>query len=376
MITRQRDLDDLCGHLAVEEVVGVDTEYVSDRRFFPDLCLIQVAGDSVCAAIDPMAGLDLTPLRPVLDGSGPVVVMHGVQNDAPLLARAVGCRFGKVFDTMIAAGFLGTGQLSLASLVQRFLGVELAKAATLTDWARRPLPDAAVRYAIEDVAHLPALWRALVGRLLEKGRELWVDEEVHLVLRRSLSPPDPATAWRRLENNRRLKGAALAVAVEVAAWRLRTAMAVNRPVKRVMGDLAVLAVAESKPTTVEALKEARGVDRGLVREFGEDIVAAVRSALSSDPASWPRPPSPPPPDLATIHDALGLAARMVAREVGIAPSLAYTRDDLIGLAEDPPRGRLTEGWRADVVAPPLLELLAGKAALTVEDRGLRLARRP
>jgi ribonuclease D len=141
-----------------------------------------------------------------------------------------------------------------------------------------------------------------------------------------------------------------------------------------MGDLAVLSIAESKPKTVEQLRETRGVDRGVVRDHGDDIVKAVTAALDSEPSTWPRHPTPPSPELAAVQDALGLAARMVAHDADVATWLAYERDDLAALCDQPPRGRITEGWRAGVLAPPLLELLNGRAALTVSGRRLRLKR--
>jgi len=267
---------------------------------------------------------------------------------------------------------IGAAELSLAAVAQRFAGVTLPKGATLTDWSRRPLPDSALEYALDDVRHLPELWRVLTGLLQERGREAWVEDEAGRVLERSLEPPDPATAWRRLDNARRLRGLSLAVAVETAAWRLGKAMELNRPVKRVMGDLAIMAIAESRPTTLETLSTQRGVDRGIVRDFGDEIVAAVGRALALSPSEWPRRPAPPPPELAAVHDALGLAARLTSHEAEIASWLAYERDDLAALAEDPPRGRMTEGWRAEVLAPPLLRLLRGETVLTVSGRRLRL----
>lgn len=374
MITRQDELDALCARLADQPVIGVDTEYLTDRRFWPELCLVQVAGGGEEALIDPLAELDLAPLGRLLD-AGPVVVMHNAAADAPLLARATGAGLTRVFDTMIAAGFVGSGELSLGGVVQRFLDVTLAKGATLTDWSRRPLPEGALRYALEDVRYLGDLWRVLSGLLAERGRQQWADDETRRTLQRSMEPPDPTSAWKRLENSRRLRGASLAVAAEVTAWRLRTAMELNRPPKRVMGDLAVLAISESKPTTIEGLANQRGVDGGIVRSHGEEVVAAVARALAADPSTWPRKPSPPPPELASVHDALGLAARLVAHRVDVATWLAYERVDLGGLVEDPRRGRLTEGWRAEVLAPPLIELLEGRQVLTVERGRLELVPR-
>jgi ribonuclease D len=371
VITSQRDLESLCSRLATEPVIGVDTEYLTDRRFFPELCLIQVASRSEEALIDPLAGLDLAPVGSVFE-SGPVVVMHNVTADAPLLARATGCRWGKVFDTMIAAGFLGAPELSLGAVVQRYVGVTLPKGATLTDWSRRPLSDVAARYAEEDARHLCELWEVLNGQLEERGRQAWADDEVHRVLERASSPADPMMAWRRLDSSRRLRGVALAVAAEIAAWRIRTAMAINRPTKRVMSDLGVMAIAESKPQTLDALAALRGVDHGIVKTRGEEILDAVGRALALDPSEWPPRSSAPPADQAAIHDALGLMARVAAHDAQIASWLAYEREDLVALTARPPAGRLVEGWRAEVLAPPLLDFLNGKSALSVVGRRLRV----
>ncbi|MEA2235189.1 MAG: ribonuclease, partial [Solirubrobacteraceae bacterium] len=198
LVVEQAELDALCARLAADEVIGVDTEYLTDRRFFPELCLIQVGSDREQALIDPLADLNLDPLADLLGPGGPVVVMHNAQADVPLLARATGRPLGPVFDTMLGAGFLGAGELSLSAVVQRFLGITMEKGATLTDWSRRPLPEHALTYAVDDVAYLPELWRRLATQLEAQGRMQWASDEVGRVLARAMEPPDLSTAWRRL----------------------------------------------------------------------------------------------------------------------------------------------------------------------------------
>jgi len=372
VIARQSELSALCERLGAADVIGVDTEYISDRRFFPELCVIQVASAHESAVIDVQAGLDLSCLGETWKAPTPVVVMHNAPSDVPLLARAVGAAPTSMFDTMIAAGFLGCGELSLRGVVSRFLGRTMEKGSTLTDWSRRPLPAAAIEYAREDVVHLPELHTFLASELASRGRAQWAEEEVRRVTERALEPPDPEQAWRRVDGTRRLRGASLAVAAALAAWRVRTAMAGNRPPRRVISDLAVVAIAEARPTTIEVLTHQRGVDRGVTQKHGHAIVDVVRDAVASDPATWPARRPPPPPELEVVHNALGLAARMVAQSEEIAPWLAYERADLGGLTHDPPRGRLVEGWRAEVLAPPLLDLLHGRLALTVDAGRLTL----
>ncbi len=348
---------------------AVDTEFHRERTYYPKLALVQLAWPGSCLLVDPLA-VDLAPLAEVLDGPG-VAVMHAASQDLEVLQRACGTVPSKLFDTQVAAGFLGFSTPSLASLAGRVLDVHLPKASRLTDWLRRPLDPDQQRYAAADVAHLLELAELLREELATSGRLGWVEAECEELRTRAWGPPAPEDAWLRLKESRALRGRARGVARAVAAWRERQAAATDQPVRFVLSDMAVVGIANDQPRTMEQLRRVRGVDQRHLRgSQGKEILAAVEEGRSSPFTEGHQPRRD---DLERRHrPAVALLAAWVsqlARDQRIDAGLLATRNDLVAFVNGDLDARLASGWREELVGRPARRLVDGELALAFDGHG-------
>ncbi len=346
---------------------ALDTEFHREKGYWPDPALIQIAWDGQIALIDPLA-VDPRPLARVIGGDA-VMVAHAADQDLEVLDRAAETAPGRIFDTQIAARFLGPDIPSLASLCERELGRGLPKAGRLTDWLERPLRRAQLDYAAADVACLLDIADRQAARLDQWGRRAWASDEFEALLRRAREPRRPEEAWKRIKEARRLRGRTLSVARSLAAWRERRAAETNRPVRFVLSDMAVVTIAEAAPRSAEGLAKLRGVDSGLARgRLGAPILAAVAEGIELD---WRPPPAPKRPRLGRdLKPAVGLVSTWIqqtARDLAIDPSMLATRSDIEALMRGDADARLDRGWRADLVGAPIRRLVAGDAALAFES---------
>ncbi len=358
------------------DAYAVDTEFHRERTYYPKLALVQLAWPGSCLLVDPLA-VDLAPFAAVLDGPG-VAVMHAASQDLEVLERACGTIPTTLFDTQVAAGFVGFSTPSLASLADRVLGVHLPKASRLTDWLRRPLDADQLRYAAADVEHLLELARLLRQELVASGRLRWVEAECEELRTRSWGPPTPEDAWLRLKESRALRGRARGVARAVAAWRERTAAATDQPVRFVLSDMAVVGIANDPPRTLDQLRRIRGVDQRHLRgSQGNEILAAVEDGRSL-PDAEVRQSHREDVDRRKRPAVALLAAwvSQLARDQYIDAGLLATRSDLVAFLNDDPDARLASGWRAELVGGPARRLVDGELALAFDGQsGLALERR-
>jgi ribonuclease D len=355
---------------------AVDTEFHRERTYFPTVALVQIKWADEIVLVDPLV-VDLRPLAPVLDGPG-LAVMHAASQDLEVLQRACGTVPSRLFDTQLAAGFLGFTTPSLASLADRILGVDLPKASRLTDWLRRPLGEDQQRYAASDVDHLLELTRLIRDELTRVGRLEWAEEECEDLRARGWGPPDPMEAWLRLKEGRSLKGKARGVAREVAAWRERRAAELDQPVRHVLSDLAIVGIATNPPKTLEQLRRIRGIDERNARgRLGEELLAAVERGRDA-PDDVLRPPRRDDVDR-DQRPAVALVSAWLSqlgRDLRIDPMLLATRSDLGAFLAGDPHARLADGWRRDLLGEPVRRLLAGEFALAFDGNGgLELERR-
>ena len=355
---------------------AVDTEFHRERTYFPTVALVQIKWDDEIVLVDPLT-VDLRPLASVLTGDG-VAVMHAASQDLEVLQRACGVVPSRLFDTQLAAGFLGFTTPSLSSLAERVIHVDLPKASRLTDWLRRPLGDDQQRYAAADVAHLLELARLIRAELDSVGRLAWAEEECEDLRARGWGPPDPNDAWLRLKEGRALKGAARGVAREVAAWRERRAAELDQPVRHVLSDLAIVGIATNPPKNLEQLRHIRGIDERNARgRLGEELLAAVERGRTA-PSEVVRTPRRDDverdqrPAVALVSAWLS----QLGRELRIDPMLLATRSDLASFLSGDPNARLAHGWRRELLGEPVRRLLAGEFALAFDGNGgLELERR-
>ncbi len=364
----------------VEELLAVDryaldTEFHRERTYWPRLALVQVAWQPPgaqrprVALVDPLA-VSPEPLAKVLTGGG-LMVAHAASQDLQVLQRACRALPVHLLDTQVAAGFLGYGSASLASLVDRFLQVRLAKGDRLTDWSRRPLSPSQVSYAASDVAHLLALADEISAGLAGRGRLAWAEEECAVMLRRPIGPADPAQAWWKLRDNRHFQGVSRGIAQEVAAWRELRARELDLPPRMVLPDLALLSIAHSPPSSITELYEVRGMEpRHLRGGVGAEVMEAVARGRSLPPGRLEVAQG----EQVTkeLRPAVALASAWVAqlgRDEELDASLLATRSDIVDFLSGRAGARLAEGWRAELVGAPLRRLTDGQASLAFDGRG-------
>ena len=375
VITTEEALASLVERLVDQPRYALDTEFHRERTYWPRLALVQVAWQAApgagvnVALVDPLA-VDPAPLGKVLQGTG-TMVAHAANQDLEVLARACGAAPSTLFDTQLAAGFLGYSSASLGSLVERLLQVHLAKGDRLTDWSRRPLTISQVSYAAADVAHLLALADAISSELDRRGRLAWAEEECSALLSRPVTDGEPEEAWWKLRDSRQFQGVSRGVAQEVAAWREERARALDLPPRMVLPDLALLSIAHSPPSSATALSQTRGLDSRHLRSGADkEIMAAVQ-----------RGKAVPPERLRVaqaeqvskeLRPAVALASAWVAqlsRDEEVDAALLATRSDIVHFLSGKRDARLGQGWRGHLVGTPLRRLAQGRASLALDGHG-------
>lgn len=372
LIETDAEFEELLERLRHAERFAIDTEFSRENTYFPSLGLVQIAVDRDVTLVDPL-GIDLRALGEIFRGDTEAILHAGTQ-DLEIFEREIGALPRRIFDTQLAAAFLGDGIASLGKLVQKYLSVQLDKGSQLADWSRRPLPPRALQYAASDVAYLEDLREILVERLSERGRLEWALEASEGVLRKGFDLAPAEEAWWKLKGRSRLRPRAAKIAQTLAASREARARALNIPPKRVLSDLALLAMAESPPEGIDDLAHIRGLDGGRRRGSGaEEILDWVRRgrALPDDALVLPkdRPEEALPSALIALCQSW---AAQRASDESIDHSLLATRSDIVAFLSTPRRGKLTEGFRYELLGRDLEAIQEGRAAIAFEGEKLKL----
>jgi ribonuclease D len=362
-------LVELLDELEGEPELAIDTEFHRERTYWPQVSVVQIGWPGGIALVDVL-GTDPRMLARLF-GPTTVVVMHAASQDLEAFGHLCDAVPAVLFDTQVAAGFLGYGTPSLASLVQGELGIALPKGDRLTDWLRRPLGDDARTYAAADVAHLGVLAARIRAALAGRGRLQWALDECELARVKATVAREPDEAWWRVKDARSLRGAAVGVAQELAAWRERRAGEIDQPIRFVLPDLALVGIAQRPPADRSALGRVRGLDeRHLRNGAAEGILEAVRAgqALPKDAQRLP-----PAADVdRELRPALTLVSAWVSqlgRTLGIDTTLLATRGDIESFLRHDATSRLAVGWRADVLGNAIADLVGGDAALAFDGAG-------
>lgn len=377
-ITESRELRELVSVLRQGQIVGIDTEFMRERTYYARLCLIQMANDDVSAIIDPLAVEDLSPLCELLGDPSVVKVLHAGGQDLEIFYRACGIAAAPIFDTQVAATLAGfPQQVGYGALVYEVLGEKLDKGDTYTDWARRPLSDTQVEYALNDVRYLPEIYRRLTQKLEKEHRLPWLEKDFRRLEDPATHTVEPREQWRRVKRVSSLNRRQLAVAREVAAWRENEAQRRDVPKRWVLGDESVIEIARRAPKSAEELAGIRGVGEKLGRAAAKALLAAVAAGTGVPDEELPSLAKRKrvPKDVDGAVDLMVALVRIRARENGVAMPLLASRDDLERLAAGEREGHLLlEGWRAGIVGNELLELLEGRIELKLEDGELVVSR--
>jgi ribonuclease D len=375
-VTTQPQLSELVEHLKTTRRFAFDTEFVSEDTFEPVLCLIQVATRDRLAVVDPLAVRDLAPFWDLVHDPAMDVVMHAAGEDLRICLLRAGKLPARVFDVQIAAGLVGLSYpLSLVNLVGQVLDISLAGSETRTDWRVRPLSSAQLQYALDDVRHLLEVSERLAVRLKERGRTDWAEAEfadlIDSVARRA-----DLERWRRLPGLHQLGRRGLEAARQLAEWRENEARRQNRPLRHVMRDDLLVAIAKRQPANRKGLEALRDFNRPALINRANEILSILAQARSVPENQLPEQMWRPeePPGLSTVTNLLSAALAQCCAQQEVAGSLVANVADLKDLVRwhldgrAGPRGpALMEGWRGEFCGQLLLNVLEGRLALRVVD---------
>ncbi len=376
LITQDEDFERFVDETMDVDAYAIDTEFHRERSYFPRVALIQINNGKETVLIDPFE-VDPAPLARLFSAPG-TAVLHAASQDLEVFQHWAQAVPHTIFDTQLGAGFTGLSTPSLASLHDRVLHISLPKTSRLTDWLARPLTEDQLDYAASDVQHLLELYEHISNDLRERGRLQWAQDACEELLAVPRGRRDPDEAWRRIKAVRQLKGASLGAARSLAAWRENRAAELDQPVRFIVSDLALVGIAQRRPTTLEQLRSVRGVDDRLGRgDMGQTILDLVEAGTKL----------PPPPRTQTnrretrpdLRPAVALVAAWVgqiARELSLDPTLLGTRADIEALVRGDEDARLSIGWRAELAGEPIRRLMSGEAAVAFDgDGGLVLEER-
>lgn len=374
-ISTYEELSAFCERAARFNAIAVDTEFLRERTYHPRLCLVQVATPDECVVIDVIAIDNLAPLAILMRDEGTVKVFHACSQDMEVLNYTLGALPAPIFDTQIAAAFLGERmQTSYNGMVHAFCGVTLPKSESLTDWSRRPLTPEQIEYALDDVRYLIKAYDVIMERLDESGRASWVLDEIRPLTDRSHYVVDRRVAFKRVKRVNSLTRRQLAVARELAAWREARAEYSNIPRKWLMSDEVLIALSKRPPHDAASLRRVRGTE-----QLSDADVAGALSVIArgeSCPADeYPfiaRTHKPASPELESVIDLMYALIRLVGERSGVATAMIASRDDLVDYVDHPQDSPLREGWRFELVGTLIDDLLNGDIGLTVKDRALEI----
>nr|WP_294502531.1 ribonuclease D [uncultured Rhodopila sp.] len=377
LISTTTDLEAFCQRMHAEAFITVDTEFMRERTYWPELCLVQIAGENEVAVIDAGAeGIDLAPLGILFADAAVMKVFHAARQDLEIFVLRYNAVPNPLFDTQVAAMVAGFGdQVGYDALVSALTGGHIDKAHRFSDWSVRPLSDAQVTYAAADVTWLREVYLRLKQRLEHDGRLSWVAEEMAILNNPDTYRTDPETAWERLRprsTNKRF----LYVLKETAAWREREAQRVNIPRQRLIKDEALLEIAATAPTNPEALARVRGITRGFAEGRSGisllEVLAAAKRVPDADLAPAPQQRDSNRPSAALVA-LLKVLLATKSEQHHVAPRLVASSEDIDRLAlEEAPDVPSLQGWRREVFGTDALLLKQGRIALGVDGRKVKL----
>ncbi len=377
MIADSQELADFCARLSSAQFVTVDTEFMREKTYFPQLCLVQLGGPDEARAIDPLApGIDLSPLFALMNDPKVLKVFHAARQDVEIFLNLSGSVPAPLFDTQVAAMVCGFGDsVGYETLASQLAKARIDKSMRFTDWSLRPLTDKQVAYALADVTHLRVVHEKLMRKLEKNGRMVWLDGEMAELANPDTYRTRPEDAWRRLKP-RSTSPRFLAVLKELAAWRESEAQERDIPRQRMLRDEMLLEIAANHPTTAAELARTRGMAKGQVEgRMGQALLDAVARGLAMPEDAIPKPPERAeiPRGLGPVVDLLKVLLKMKCDEHGVAQKLVANTADIEAIAaDDHANTPALSGWRRDLFGDDALKLKHGQLALGFCTDGSRL----
>ena len=377
LIEDQKTFDSLVPELLRKPVVALDTEFHCEKRYWPDLFLIQIAADGIGPlAVDPLKVGDISSLAELFASEDVVKVLHSARNDLAILFHDVSDFSVKnLFDSQIAAAFLGYGdQISLVNLVQSVTGVKARKKYSMSDWSARPLTEGQVEYALDDVRYLVKVYRTLSSQLKKKGRTNWFLGEQEMLLQPETYQISLEKLFSKARSAGKVKKVNFPLLWRLVCWREEAAREINRPRYFIARDHMLCRLALLAPGEVKAIESLRGLPGGFVEKYGEQIVEITVDCRRNPPRDVPSI-SMPRHDwgYAARKDILRIFLKMKSKSLDLSPSLLLPKESFESILENPPKnlkqlmGRddLT-GWRKEALGPEMVDVLTGELAISLK----------
>ena len=376
LVTDTATLKQALAAVSSSDFVAIDTEFMRETTYYPQLCLIQVCANEVSFCIDPMSGgIDLTPFFELLSDRSVVKVFHAGRQDLEIFVHLTGNVPAPVYDTQIAAMVCGLGdQTGYDRLVYFFTRKTLDKSSRFTNWAQRPLSDRQISYALDDVIYLAQIYPKIVSKLSESGRDSWVDTEMAQLSEKQLYINDPNTVWKKMKP-RGSRPDMLNRLVHLAAWREQEAQNRNQPRGRILRDDTVMDLAGSNPQSLPEFKKIRGFPGGEGGKLAGPVLAVLQQAAQTPQSEWPiltraAREEKAPPD---ILELLRVLLKHVSEDEQVAPRLIATADEIEKLARSATADiRAQSGWRHDIFGASAIKLMSGKLALSVSGNAIKI----
>ncbi|MGD8526876.1 MAG: ribonuclease D, partial [Thioalkalispiraceae bacterium] len=371
----QDSLMQFCETIADESLLALDTEFIREKTYYPQLCLIQVAAGSRIACVDPLAVSSLEPLLELIYDPGKTKLFHAARQDLEIFYQLRGSVPRPVFDTQVAATLLGySDQSGYATLVSKMLGVELDKDQARTDWSQRPLNEKQIQYAANDVRYLIQLYPLIIDKLSSQHRIAWLDDDFESLVEDKLYQVDPESSWRRVSGHNKLKPRQLARLQQLAAWREQTAMRRDRPRRWILGDDVLINLAQQHPANLSQLEKIRGIKSSSIDKFGDAIIKVIMAAEQIPEEQWPRLPKwqRTTPQQDALVDVCMACMKQLAFENEISPGIVCNRKEMEKLVMGDYDLPLLNGWRRQLIGEAVLELLQGRKTLSIEDNRINI----
>ncbi len=370
-IDQDADLARFCSEIRAEPWITVDTEFIRERTYYPQLCLVQVGVPGRSACIDPLALPGLGPLLELLYDDSITKVFHASSQDLEIFAHLEGRIPGPLFDTQLAAPLLGLPeQMGYGNFVREMLGVSLEKSHSRTDWSRRPLSAEQLQYAADDVRYLSDLYPGFRARLEELGRLQWLAPEFEALADMDRYCQAPGTAWLRIRGLEKLRPRALGVLQVLARWREQVAKEKNLPRNWVLKDDVLVDIARLSPDNLDKLSRIRGLPDKSISRYGNHILELVRDGIASDAEplpDWKRKGRKSTVQEEALADLLQTSLRLLAERYAINSTVLASRKHLLALARGEEDIPLLKGWRREMVGAELLAIRNGERIVSVES---------
>lgn len=368
-------LEQFCENASRFPALGIDTEFIREKTYYPQLCLVQISIPDSVAIIDPLCIDDLSALKTLLLNPAITKIFHAGRQDQEIFFYLWGELPAPVFDTQLAASMLGIGdQVGYGKLISSEFGQDLDKTQSRTDWAKRPLSEKQLHYAADDVRYLIPLYERQLASLTEQQRMDWISSDFEALSDPTVYTPNLETLWQKVKGLQKLRGAEFAILKELCAWREIEAREKDRPRRHVLSDDALLDLARTKPKSEADMSRLRSLTPGQAQKFGAILLEKVQTGLNTDKANWPKLDKRKPLSIEedAIIDILSAMLKLLAEDYAIHPTRVASRQDLQQLLHRESDAELMHGWKHKHFGQAMLHLLNGERQIQIRENRITL----